>query len=206
MEIISLLIGAWSNDHKKIFILAASFNLRSFGYFEKKPVREMSYALCRQLGERVLMNDDVAPRSSVPHEEYHCHFSKMKSIHAKAPLLGFAITKGKDLPSRIPIQILEKAMPDYMHDPGLGSLSKDWSQKHPFLEENVNKDPLELDGLLKAKLKVESVKVQMHENVKALLSNEEDLGDLLKESEDLSGLAKQFAKDSKKLKRCCLIL
>ena len=67
MEIISLLIGAWSNDHEKIFILAASFNLRRFGYFEKKPVREMSYFLCRSLGEKVLKSDDIANRSSVPH-------------------------------------------------------------------------------------------------------------------------------------------
>ena len=97
-------------------------------------------------------------------------------------------------------------MPDYMHDPGLATISKDWSLKHPLLEENIAKDPLELDGLLKAKLKVESVKVQMHDNIKALIGNEEDLHKLVKESEDLSGLSKQFAKDSKKLKRCCVIL
>ena len=62
-----------------------------------------------------------------------CHFTKMKTIHSKAPLLGFAITKGAELPSRIPIQLLEKAMPDYMHQKELDYLSKDWNLKHPLL-------------------------------------------------------------------------
>ena len=93
----------------------------------------MSYFLCRSLGEKVLMSDDIAARSSAPHEDYMCHFTKMKTVHSKAPLIGFAITKGAELPSRIPIQLLEKAMPDYMHDPGLGTLSKDWNLKHPLL-------------------------------------------------------------------------
>ena len=86
----------------------------------------------------------------------------MKGVHAKAPLIGFAITRGKELPARIPIALLEKAMPDYLHDPAMGTISKDLNLKHPLLEDNIAKDPLELDSLLKAKLKVEAVKVQMH--------------------------------------------
>ena len=64
-----MLIGAYSKDFDKIFVIAASFNLnKSFGFFERKPVRQMSYALCRELGKKVLLNDEVASRSSVPHE------------------------------------------------------------------------------------------------------------------------------------------
>ena len=55
---LSMLIGAYNKDFDKIFIIAAAFNLnKSFGFFERKPVRQMSYALCRELGKKVLLND-----------------------------------------------------------------------------------------------------------------------------------------------------
>ena len=50
-------------------------------------------------------------------------------------------------------------MQDYVHDPRLGTIVKDISEKNPILEDSISKNPVELDTLLKTKMKVEAVKV-----------------------------------------------
>lgn len=50
-------------------------------------------------------------------------------------------------------------MQEYIHDPRLATIVKDIEEKNSILEDSISKNPVELDTLLKTKMKVEAVKV-----------------------------------------------
>ena len=100
-------------------LLGSAHDVSSFGYFERKAVREMLAFVGRTVAKRT----PEGQRQSVAHEAYICH------AYNRGGLVGLCFV-GKDYPSRAAFSVVNRALDDYCqaHGEGWRAATQDGAQ------------------------------------------------------------------------------
>ena len=133
--------------------------------------------------------------------------SSFSHLRRRRALAGLAVITGLRYPSRVAIQMLVELYPPYSDQFGLqaksattNSLSK---KSKSILSQYCKKydDSGKVDKASMLNSKVEEVKVQMQDNIAAMLKNTEQAESLAERSNQLNEQANVFQKKSKDLRK-----
>ena len=202
MRIYALMVAAVNPTDKNAYIYSRAYNLDSFGFFARGPIKESFKFLCRE--SVVLPALGYGTRHTVIHEEEYTVHIQVSEI---AQLAVFAFCDSS-YPKRVAFKATDDVLLAFEKKNG-----EEWVkyQKDENIDIGIDdilksfKDPRQNDALVRAQEKSEEVKVILHENIRKLLENGQNLEKMVEKSKDLSAQSKMFFKDSKKMKKCCNI-
>jgi synaptobrevin family protein YKT6 len=179
--------------HKK-----ASYELSSFGFFQRSGVREFMTFTSDLLVERT----NIGERQSVKEQEYICH------VYANSDCLAAVVVTDMEYPSRVVFTLINKILDQFATD----YPRHIWPQpaaelSYPALDSLMKKyqDPKEADPLMKVQNEIDETKIVLHETIDAVLRRGEKLDDLVQKTDMLSGTSKAFYKESKG-STCCSMM
>eukprot|EP00793_Prasinoderma_coloniale_P004685 PRCOL_00000446-RA len=179
--------------------LGAAHDVSSFGYFERKAVREMLAFVGRTVAKRTLEGQ----RQSVEHEAYICH------CYNRGGLIGLTFV-GKDYPSRAAFSVVNKVMDEFTDSKGDAwkAVTADTTDGDEIVNAALQKyqDPHEADKLLKIQRELDETKVILHKTIDSVLQRGEKLDSLVDKSNDLSLASQVFYKAAKKNNQCCKMM
>jgi len=124
-----------------------------------------------------------------------------------AAIAGLAVVTGLKYPSRVAIQMLSELYPQYSSQFGLQAKSattNSLSKKSKAILSALCKkydDSSKVDKAASLNAKVDEVKVQMQDNIAAMLKNTEQAESLAERSNQLNEQANVFQKKSKDLRK-----
>jgi len=175
--------------------LKSSFDLNSFGFFQRASVQEFLGFSSTTIVERT----GLATRQSVKEREYLCH------VYVRADGLGAVLVSDADYPHRVAHTLLTKILDDM-------SAKVDWKTATPeslrtYKETDIclarYQDPKQADALTKIQTELDETKIIMHNTIEAVLERGEKLDDLVAKSDNLSAQSKMFYTTAKKTNSCC---
>nr|CAB3267829.1 synaptobrevin homolog YKT6-like [Phallusia mammillata] len=180
--------------------LAATHNLQSFNFFQRKSVEEFMVFTTQIITERT----QPGQRQSVKEQEYLCH------VFVRDDRLAAVLISDHDYPRRVAFTVLSKACEDFASKVP----SKDWpygAQAHIHYEglpEMLQKyqNPREADAMTRVQADLDDTKVVLHETMESLMQRGEKLDDLVEKSNQLSIQSKTFYKQAKKANSWCCII
>eukprot|EP00299_Pterocystis_sp_00344_P017807 c8921_g1_i1.p1 GENE.c8921_g1_i1~~c8921_g1_i1.p1 ORF type:complete len:133 (+),score=25.02 c8921_g1_i1:680-1078(+) len=125
--------------------------------------------------------------------------------------LAGVVFADSEYPARVAFTLLNKLMDEFRQlyaDGSWKQASADLAFPFPKLNERLSyyQDPHNADVLLKINRDLDETKIILHKSIESALDRGQKLEDLIARTNDLSAMSKAFAKDSKALNRCCVIL
>mmetsp|Transcript_34008 Transcript_34008/g.38646 ORF Transcript_34008/g.38646 Transcript_34008/m.38646 type:complete len:201 (-) Transcript_34008:113-715(-) len=199
MKLISLIVAKQGTS--KVVVLSKEYNLKGFGFFEKKPVRESCIFLAREI---LPLLQGGAGSNSINHEEYCAH------VFSEGNGLSFVAVCDEEYPPRVAFDCLRSVMEEFIlfNENNWKTVDADADLNFPSLKNIIiaYENPADVDPLFKAQKQVDQIHEVMSHNLNTLLEKQENIDELVSKSEDLSKQSKMFYKGSKKMKkRCCII-
>jgi len=183
-------------------ILQDEFDLESFGYFERRGVRQLLVFSARTVTERTALNT----RQSVEAEE---NVHAMVHVYVRPDGLASVIISNSEYPMRVAHTLLSKIMDDFTnaYPPATWSMMPEESGKMASLAEYLKKyqNPSEADPLMRLQKDLDVTKDVLKNTIVNVLERGEKIDDLVARSNDLSFEAKAFYKTAKKTNRCCTL-
>jgi len=161
----------------------------------------------KALGELVKTKLQCFSIFSTLTHHYYSHNTPKNQLHQQHQLPGLAVVTGLKYPSRTAIQMLTELHPPYSEEFSLharsattNALSK---KSKTLLKQYCKKydDSSKVDKASALNSKVEGVKVQMQDNIAAMLQNTEQAESLAERSNQLNEQANVFQKKSKDLRK-----
>ena len=180
-------------------LLCEGLELSSFGFFEKRSVREMLQFFSKTVVGRVTPGQRVTVDQEQM-QDYKVH------VHVRADGLGATLTADAEYPTRAAYSALaaimgdfENAVPDWQLMPG--------QIDFPPLNDAILKvqDPASYDKITKIQRDLDDTQGVLHQTVDNLLERGEKLDNLVERSDDLSKQSKMFYKQARKTNSCCTI-
>lgn len=185
---------------EKSKILQASYDLSTFSFFQRGPVREFMDFGARLLCERT----ERCQRGMVERQDTVCH------VYVRHDNLCGVLFSDQEYPPRVAQSVLTKATEDF----AAGCPSDRWSTMpegsggckkiDEYLQRYQN--PAEADGIMRLQQELDETKGILHNTVESLLARNELLDDLVERSEGLSLQSKMFYTTAKKTNKCCTLL
>ena len=183
-------------------ILAKAYRLPRIGMLKKKAIKDM----CKFLGRTMPSATQPSTRSSFSHEEYMAHV-----YHRSDGIICTAITDA-EYPSRILFPLLRRTIEIFCERFGeewkSPSLKKDKGFRFRELDDMIvdYQDPNRHDAVARAMEATERTIQNLTQSIQQVMVRGESIDRLAAKSEDMSKAAAVFYKDSKKVKRCCIII
>mmetsp|Transcript_14349 Transcript_14349/g.36601 ORF Transcript_14349/g.36601 Transcript_14349/m.36601 type:complete len:204 (+) Transcript_14349:84-695(+) len=203
MKVYSASVCRWKHDDPSIqkpIILAGSFELSSFGYFQRQTIKDLITMFTRLFVERT--EPGVCQR--LEHEEFLVYILKRDTGIASV------VVTDKEYPQRVGYAFVRQVMDEFMDKTGgkYSTTSRDHSVAFPSLEAMLKKfqDPAEADKITRIQKDVDETKDVLVKTLDQLLERGEKIDDLVERSSDLSMASKKFYKTAKKHNQCCTIL
>ncbi|XP_003383349.1 PREDICTED: synaptobrevin homolog YKT6-like [Amphimedon queenslandica] len=175
----------------------ASYELSSFGYFQRSGVREFMAFTSDVLVERT----SPGQRQSVREQEYRCH------VFVRSDGLACVAIADMDYPVRVAFTLMNKVLELYSSDFPRSSWEQPPSDlSYPPLDDFLKKyqDPKEADSIMRVQQDLDDTKIVLHETLEALLERGEKLDDLVSKTDKLSSTSKAFYKEAKG-GTCCVL-
>eukprot|EP01013_Petalomonas_cantuscygni_P031117 TRINITY_DN57268_c0_g1_i1.p1 TRINITY_DN57268_c0_g1~~TRINITY_DN57268_c0_g1_i1.p1 ORF type:complete len:214 (+),score=15.65 TRINITY_DN57268_c0_g1_i1:115-756(+) len=209
MKLYSLLIFRHSHPSgKDPYLLAAAYDLSSFGFFQRNPAREFITFLSRTCGERC----EPGTRVQVEKDQYVLY------VHSMASGLVACVATDSEYPARVAFGLCSEAMRLYTEDVGTAWSAADavpvdapnaaatgpgaaWPKCEGLLK--TYGDPVQADKILTIRRDLDEVKTQMHAVIGQMLERGQQLDDLVEKSGDLSASSQNFYRAAKKTNSCC---
>jgi synaptobrevin family protein YKT6 len=204
MILYSLMVAAINPTDGNVYIYSREYDLSSFGFFARNTVKESFKFLCRE--SVPVVSKTKGTRHTVQHEDkYVVHI--LVSSYDNLAVYAFC---DSDYPRRIAYKCLEECMEKF------NAKVKDSWQQH-LKDENIDfgvlpgllksyADPSKFNKLVMAQKNADEVQVILHDTIKKLLDQAQDLDKLVEKSKDLSAQSKMFYKNTKAMnKSCCNI-
>jgi len=175
--------------------LKASFDLASFGFFQRASVQEFLSFSSTTIVERT----GLAMRQSVKEQEYLCH------VYVRGDGLGAVLVSDADYPHRVAHTLLTKVLDDFSSKLDWKAANADSFRNYKELDLVLARyqDPKQADALTKIQAELDETKIIMHNTIEAVLERGEKLDDLVAKSDNLSAQSKMFYKTAKKTNSCC---
>lgn len=180
--------------------LTSSYDLQSFGYFQRSSVKEFMDFTGRIIVERTRTRE----RASVKEQEYVCH------VYVRENNLSGVLISDTEYPSRVAFTLLGKVLDDFLEEYPLHKLSsleqKDivFPKCGEYLEKYQN--PAKADPMMKVQAELDETKIVLHNTIESVLERGEKLDDLVDKSRELTLQSKTFYSTAKKTNSCCVIL
>ena len=177
-------------------IMKASYDLQSFGFFQRSSVQEFMSFVSKTIVERT----QVATRQSVKEGDYMCQ------VYVGDSLSGVLITD-HEYPSRVAHTLISKVLDEFAGKippsiwPSANESTIDYTQLPVYLSKYQN--PREADAMTKMQDDLDETKIILHSTIKAVLDRGEKLDDLVAKSDSLSMNSKAFYKTARKTNSCC---
>eukprot|EP00915_Cephaloidophora_sp_WS-2016_P004705 GHVH01006280.1.p1 GENE.GHVH01006280.1~~GHVH01006280.1.p1 ORF type:complete len:207 (-),score=33.56 GHVH01006280.1:83-703(-) len=192
-------------DKTPIFV-CATHDVTSFGYLERKPIKEICAFLTRTL------MGQLAPgaRQVITHENKW----QVVCLKFEDGLGCFAVTS-MDYPSRVTFQMLGKVATMFRRTIPVRRWErsvKDYELNNDFHEElkgllSQYKNPAKFDAITSTDAKVNAAKDEVRKTMEQVFDNMEQLDSLLEKSKDVSKQTEDMYKKSKKMnKGCCGVM
>uniref|UniRef100_A0A061S190 Synaptobrevin homolog YKT6 n=1 Tax=Tetraselmis sp. GSL018 TaxID=582737 RepID=A0A061S190_9CHLO len=199
MKVTALYLMKSNGTEQDPFILGQALDLTAFGYFQRKPVKEMLNFASRTVSMRTLPGQ----RKSVQEQEYFLH------VCNRNDLVGLAVVDS-EYPSRAAFCIINKCIDDFISKVGdswKGSQA-DGTEGNSILELAIVKyqDPANADKLLQIQKDLDETKVTLHKTIESVLERGEKLDQLYSKSNDLSEATKLFYNQARKTNSCCKMM
>lgn len=185
---------------EKARLLKGSYELTSFGYFQRSTVKEFMEFTTRIIVER------SAPfsRSSVKEQDYLCH------VYLRGDSLAGVLIADHEYPQRVAHSLLSKVLDEFKAVipaekwPTINESDVAFQKCEQYLREYQN--PNESDAMTKIQNDLAETKIILHNTIDAVLQRGETLDNLVEKSEGLSTQSKAFYKTARKTNQCCVIL
>ncbi|XP_065919443.1 synaptobrevin homolog YKT6-like [Dysidea avara] len=178
--------------HKK-----ASYDLSSFGFFQKSGVKEFMTFTSDLLVQRTV----VGQRISVKEQDYRCH------CYVRSDSLSCVIIADMDYPVRVVFTLMNKVLDQYCADfPKSGWSKSSGDLSYPPIDTMLSRyqDPKEADPMMRVQNDLDETKIVLHETIDAVLTRGEKLDNLVAKTDKLSTTSKAFYKEAKG-GSCCVI-
>lgn len=160
--------------------IASHFDSSSIPFWSRSSVHELCLFACKQIAE----NSTVPLSTTVYNENYYCHLQQDEKI-------AVALITDSEYPSRVAFDLTN-------------AISKNKNNLVDLF--NRYQDPVNVDKILLIQKELAETKEILFQNIDKLLNRGESLHELVEKSENLSFQSKLFAKETKKLNRCCTLL
>lgn len=199
MKIVAIELLRQEERGQDPMILSASFEVSSFGYFQRSGVREMINFFSRTFIKRT----EPGQRQSVQHEEYNCH------VYVRNDKLAGIVVCDQEYPPRVAFALLNKLM-DELDKSTSGSWKtqtgnpKDFPPLTTALAEY--QDPSKADKISAIQKELDETTAVLSKTIDNVLERGEKLDDLVSKSQDLSSQSKVFYKQAKKTNSCCVVM
>eukprot|EP01083_Nonionella_stella_P021744 60228_1 len=196
-----LLMAVCRSDYKlsSPVIIAKVSDLSDFSFFTRSKAQEGMIFLTRELVKKNLSGS----KTSTCNEQYTAH------IQVTFDGLAGVVIADLEYPERTAHGIVVKMLTEFRNKHGdrWANVEADDSLPLPWMDSALQRfqNPAEADKIEAVKQEIERVKDIVHQTIEAALGRDDQLNDLVAKSEDLSAQSKMFYKNSKKMKRCCII-
>lgn len=181
-------------------LLKGSYELSSFGYFQRSTVKEFMEFTSRIIVER----SSTFSRSSVKEQDYLCH------VYLRGDSLAGVLIADHEYPQRVAHTLLSKILDEFKTVvPADKWATINESNVHfPKCEQYLRdyQNPKECDAMTKIQNDLDETKIILHNTIEAVLERGETLDKLVEKSEGLSNQSKAFYKTARKTNQCCVIL
>jgi len=190
----------WRGDTKAPTLLATSFDLSTFGYFQRGSVKEFITFFSRTLVERCARGQ----RMSVEHENYVVH------IHVRGDGLSGVVVADAEYPSRVAFTALNSLLLGFheLHGEEWPTQMADVALPFPTLDKAIveYQDPAKADKLMAIHQDLEKTINVVHQTIESVLDRGTKLENLVKQSEDLGMQSKLFYENAAAANRCCVLM
>ncbi|ODN01683.1 Synaptobrevin YKT6 [Orchesella cincta] len=176
-------------------LLKGSYDLASFGFFQRASVKEFMSFSSLTIVERT----SPATRQSVKEQEFFCH------VYVRVDGLSTVLVSDIDYPSRVAHTLMTKVLDDFSSKFEWRSVGPEALDAYRDLDQTLQRyqNPREADALTRIQTELDETKIIMHNTIEAVLERGEKLDDLVAKSDNLSAQSKMFYKTAKKTNSCC---
>lgn len=177
--------------------LKSTFNLQSFGFFQRSSVQEFMSFVSVTIVERT----QAASRQSVKEGDYMCQ------VYVRGDNLAGVLITDHEYPSRVAHTLITKVLGEFEEKvpaslwPNSVEDTVEFTALPAFLAKYQN--PKEADAMTKMQEDLDETKIILHNTIKAVLDRGEMLDDLVAKSDSLSMNSKAFYKTARKTNSCC---
>ncbi|KAI9314791.1 Longin-like domain-containing protein [Dichotomocladium elegans] len=194
MKLYSILI--LDKQLSKARILASSFDLSSFGYFQRSSVQEFMNFTAGTISERTASGQ----RQSIESEHNVAH------VYAHPRGFYGVIMSDKEYPSRVAFSLLNKILDEFLVKFPSDRLNP--PLHYPELASYLAKyqDPKQADNIMRVQNELDETTAILHKTIESVLERGEKLDSLVDRSEALSSQSKMFYKTAKKTNSCCVVM
>ncbi|CAO3627348.1 unnamed protein product [Cunninghamella blakesleeana] len=196
MKLYSILV--LNKEETKGKIIASSFDLSSFGFFQRGGVQEFMNFTAVTIVERV----SPGVRQSVEKDENVAH------VYLNQQGIALAIFSDKEYPSRVAFSLINKIMDEFFVKFSPEQWNTDQLLPYPELADYLRKyqDPKQADTIMKVQNELDETTAILHKTIDSVLQRGEKLDALVDRSEALSSQSKMFYKTAKKTNSCCVVM
>lgn len=180
-------------------VLCNAEELSSYGYFQRKGVKEM----LNFFNKTMIKRTESGQRQSITHE---CH---VVHCYVRSDSLAGSVVTDVEYPSRVAFVLLTQILEEFIGT--VGSLWKTISEpdgvSFPAIGEYLRRyqNPGEADKVTKIQQDLDETTQILHKTIDSVLGRGTKLDSLVEKSEDLSRQSKMFYKQAKKTNSCCVI-
>ncbi|KAJ0391770.1 hypothetical protein P43SY_008390 [Pythium insidiosum] len=180
-------------------ILSASFELSSFGYFQRANVREFINFFSKTLTQRSPPQQCL----SIEREEYRCHV-----FIRHDGLAGIAVAD-HEYPPRVAFALVKKLIDEYdgatqgawkSH----AGAPQNWAPLQSALQEY--QDPSKADKIMAIQKELDETTAILSKAIDSVLERDEKLTDLVAKSLELSTQSKVFYREAQRTNSCCILM
>jgi synaptobrevin family protein YKT6 len=186
MHIYAINVLRFRGDTPHPTLLATSYDLSPFNYFQKSSVREFITFFSRTLVERATRGQ----RMSVDHENYVVH------IHLRTDGLAGVVVADAEYPARVAFTAINALLLEFhtLHGETWPTATADVSLPFPKLDQAIveYQDPAKADKLMAINKDLEKTIEVVHKTIESVLDRGTKLESLVKQSEDLGLQSKMF--------------
>lgn len=198
MKLIALHVARLDGD--RVVFMSSKSDVSSFGYLERKAVRELGNFLAREIFPKVQVNQ----RDLITHKDY------LFLVLRWSDGLAVSAFTDKEYPSRVAYQLLSRIHDDFRekiprqiwqrvtedHAVEYKDSLRQWLKQY--------QNPREFDAVTRTQHKVDETKEILQRDIEQVLGNHAQIMELLERSEDISAQSELMFKAAKKSnKGCC---
>ncbi|GLD99783.1 hypothetical protein PINS_up008511 [Pythium insidiosum] len=199
MKIVAIQLLRQDENGADPVIVTASYEVSSFGYFQRSGVREMINFFSKTFIKRT----PAGQRQSVQHEEYNCH------VYVRRDRLSGIVVADQEYPPRVAFALLNKLMDEFDKETRgawktHAGTPQDWAPLNTALQEY--QDPSKADKISAIQKELDETTAVLSKTIDNVLERGEKLDDLVAKSQDLSTQSKVFYKQAKKTNSCCIVM
>ncbi|TYZ57073.1 hypothetical protein PybrP1_003555, partial [[Pythium] brassicae (nom. inval.)] len=198
MKIVSIQLLRQAENGGEPVILSATYEVSSFGYFQRSGIREMINFFSKTFIKRT----GLGVRQSVQHEEYMCH------VFVRRDGIAGIVVADQEYPPRVAFALLNKLLDEFEKDQHGAWKSHngpplEWAPLSTAIAEY--QDPTKADKISAIQRELDDTTAVLSKTIENVLERGEKLDDLVSKSQDLSTQSKVFYKQAKKTNSCCVV-